>query len=41
MLLRKHIGSGRITAVTQPGLERVICLEIEHLNELKDPAASA
>ena len=37
MLLRKHIGSGRITAVTQPGLERVICLEIEHLNELKDP----
>ena len=31
MLLRKHIGSGKITAVTQPGLERVIELKIEHL----------
>ena len=36
MLLRKHIGSGKITAVTQPGLERVIRIEIEHLNELGD-----
>ena len=36
MLLRKHIGSGKITAVTQPGLERVIELKIEHLNELGD-----
>ena len=36
MLLRKHIGSGKITSVTQPGLERVIELKIEHLNELGD-----
>ena len=36
MLLRKHIGSGRIVSVTQPGLERVIRFEIEHLNELGD-----
>ena len=38
MLLRKHIGSGRITEVSQPGLERVITLTVEHLNELGDPA---
>lgn len=37
MLLRKHIGNGRIVAVTQPKLERIICLDIEHLNELGDP----
>lgn len=24
MLLRKHIGNGRITRITQPGLERII-----------------
>ena len=36
MLLRKHVGSGKITAVTQPGLERVIEIKIEHLNELGD-----
>lgn len=36
MLLRKHIGNGRITAVTQPGLERIIQLEIEHLDDLGD-----
>ena len=36
MLLRKHIGNGRITAVTQPGLERVLDFEIEHLDELGD-----
>ena len=36
MLLRKHIGSGKIVSVTQPGLERVIYFEIEHLNELGD-----
>lgn len=36
MLLRKHIQNGRITAITQPGLERIICFEIEHLNELGD-----
>lgn len=36
MLLRKHIAGGRITAVTQPGMERIINFEIEHLNELGD-----
>lgn len=36
MLLRKHIGSGKIMSVTQPSLERVICFEIDHLNELGD-----
>ena len=36
MLLRKHIGNGRIMRVSQPGLERIICMEIEHLDELGD-----
>ena len=36
MLLRKHLQGGRITAVTQPGLERAVRIEIEHLNELGD-----
>ena len=36
MLLRKHIGSGRILAVTQPSLERVIHIEIEHYNDMGD-----
>ena len=36
MLLRKHIGNGKIISITQPSLERVIRFEIEHLNELGD-----
>ncbi|MCQ2525945.1 MAG: NFACT family protein [Lachnospiraceae bacterium] len=36
MLLRKHIQGGRIVSVTQPGLERIIKLEIEHLDEMGD-----
>lgn len=36
MLLRKHIQNGRITAITQPGLERIMNIEIEHLDELGD-----
>lgn len=36
MLLRKHINSGRILSVTQPGLERIIDFEIQHLDELGD-----
>ena len=36
MLLRKHLQNGRITDITQPGLERIIHLHIEHLNELGD-----
>lgn len=36
MLLRKHIGSGKIIAIEQPGMERIIRFTIEHLNELGD-----
>ncbi len=36
MLLRKHIQNGRIMSITQPGLERIIDMEIEHRNELGD-----
>lgn len=36
MLLRKHIQNGRIVSVSQPGLERIIRIEVEHLNELGD-----
>ncbi len=36
MLLRKYIGSGRIIDVTQPGLERILNIRIEHRNELGD-----
>ena len=34
MLLRKHLNSAKIISITQPGLERIINIEIEHLNEL-------
>lgn len=36
MVLRKHIANGKITRIFQPGLERIIHFEIEHLNELGD-----
>ncbi len=36
MLLRKHIQNGRIVDITQPGLERIMQIHIEHLNELGD-----
>lgn len=36
MLLRKHIGNGRIVSITQPSLERIIHFDIEHLDELGD-----
>lgn len=36
MVLRKHIANGKITRIYQPGLERIIHFEIEHLNELGD-----
>jgi len=36
MLLRKHLQNGRITDITQPGLERIVHLHIEHLNEMGD-----
>ncbi len=37
MLLRKHIGSARISGIRQPALERAIEFELEHLNEMGDP----
>lgn len=36
MLLRKHLQNGRITDISQPGLERIIRMEVEHLDELGD-----
>lgn len=36
MLLRKHIGNGRICEISQPSLERIIEFTIEHRNELGD-----
>ncbi len=39
MLLRKHLQNARITSVAQPGLERIIHIHLEHLNELGDLCA--
>lgn len=36
MLLRKHLQNGRILSVTQPGLERIIHIGVEHLDEMGD-----
>ena len=36
MLMRKHIGGGKIVSVTQPGFERVCDIEIESRNEFSD-----
>lgn len=36
MLLRKHLQNGRITNISQPGLERIVRIEIEHLDEMGD-----
>ncbi len=36
MLLRKHLQNGRITDISQPGLERIVHLRIEHLDEMGD-----
>lgn len=36
MLLRKHINNAKILGIVQPGLERVIHFELEHLNDLGD-----
>ena len=36
MLLRKHIGSGKLVAVRQSGLDRVLALDFETINELGD-----
>ena len=34
MLLRKHLGGGRLTAIDQPALERVVVLTLETADEL-------
>ncbi len=36
MLLRKHIGGGKITSVTQEGFERIIKISVESYDELGD-----
>lgn len=36
MLLRKHLQNGRITEISQPGLERIVHIGIEHLDEMGD-----
>lgn len=36
MLLRKHIGSGKITDISQTGFERIVKISIESYNELGD-----
>lgn len=36
MLLRKHIGNGRIVSIRQPSMERIVIFTIEHLNEMGD-----
>lgn len=36
MLLRKHLSNAKIISVSQPGLERIIKFELEHLDEMGD-----
>ena len=36
MLLRKHLQNGRIIDISQPGLERIVRIAIEHLDEMGD-----
>lgn len=36
MVLRKYIANGRITKIYQPHMERIINIDIEHLNEMGD-----
>ena len=36
MLLRKHIGNGRVKDIRQPDFERIIEFDIEHLDEMGD-----
>ena len=36
MLLRKHLGNGRIVSIEQPQMERIVIFTIEHLNEMGD-----
>lgn len=36
MVLRKYLQGGRVVEVSQPGLERVIQIKVEHLDEMGD-----
>lgn len=36
MLLRKKIGNGRLSGITQPGMDRVLVFSFEHLDEMGD-----
>ncbi len=36
MLLRKHLQNGRIIDIDQPGLERIVRIHLEHLDEMGD-----
>lgn len=36
MLLRKHLTNARIVSIEQPGLERIIKMTLEHLDEMGD-----
>lgn len=36
MLLRKYLSNAKITKIEQPGFERIIRFDLEHLNELGD-----
>ncbi|MBR3039060.1 MAG: NFACT family protein [Lachnospiraceae bacterium] len=36
MVLRKHLQGGKVLGVTQPGLERVVRIRVEHLDEMGD-----
>lgn len=36
MLLRKHLNAAKILDITQPGLERIVNIKIEHMDELGD-----
>ncbi len=36
MMLRKHLSNGRILDISQAGLERIITMTIEHMDELGD-----
>ena len=36
MLLRKHIGNGRITGICQHGFDRIVEISLEHLDDMGD-----
>ena len=36
MLLRKHLQNARVISIRQPGVERIVQMELEHLDEMGD-----